>query len=259
MAPVRISLLTATVASLALAAAGLSAQAPAATTAPGTNVSSGTLSVTLHASSRTALQYHGVTFQARASNGDVTLYAFTYGDGSVQYSYQPVALHGYQKPGTYRARVGVLDASGQVAVSTPVTIHVVDGVPPVVRIDTPGPGQRLRLGHAGLSFKGSATDANGVRKVQIAVQLLSSARHFNTGGACIWYDGSTWLVLAPCASPHYFTVPYAHGHWSFHMSGKARIPAGTYEIQVRAIDRAGNISHYYATSLRTILPFRIAR
>lgn len=260
MRPVRISLLTACVASIALATAGPGAESLAAAASPGTDVSEGKLTVKLHVSTNAALQFHGVLMQALPSNGDVIAYAFVFGDGTKdEYTYQPYAEHAYAKPGTYHAKVAVVDASDQGAISKAVTIHVSDSIPPVVRINRPSPGQRLHLGKGGLDFSGSATDANGVAKVEIAIQLVSSRRHFATGGNCIWYDGKTWLVLASCSAPHYVVVPHGQGRWSFHMSSKARIPAGTYEIQVRAIDHAGNISHYYAPSLHTILEFELTR
>jgi hypothetical protein len=263
IASVRISLFTATVLAVAFGVAGLSTQAPAATTvstqAPTTGVSGGPLTVKLKVSTQHALQFHGVLFQAEPSSSDIVLYGFSYGDGAVEYSYQPAAMHAYSKPGTYHALVGVIDSGNHAAESASVTIHVTDGVPPVVRISRPSPGQHVRLGGAGIRFTGSASDADGVAKVQLAIQLVSSARHFQTGGRCIWYDGKTWLVLADCSSPHFFTVPFAHGHWSFHMGSNVRIPAGSYVIRVRAIDRVGNISHYYAIPLRTILPFELAR
>lgn len=259
MARVRISLLTAISAAAVLAATTLSGVAPAATASPGTDVSEGKLTVKLHVAQSRALQFHGVVMDAVPSNGGAVAYAFVFGDGTGQATYQPIAMHGYSKPGTYHARVGVVDSSGQGAVSAPVTIHVVDSIPPVVRINQPRPGQKLHLGKAGIGFSGSATDANGVTKVQVAIQLVSSRRHFKTAGGCIWYDGKSWLLLSGCSSPHYFTVPHAHGRWSYHMSRKVRIPAGSYEIQVRAIDAAGNISHYYAPSLHTILPFELTR
>lgn len=259
----RISLFTATALALASAAVGLSTQAPAATTvstqAPPPVVTGGTLAVTLKVSPAGTTQFHGVLFQAQATSGDITVYGFAYGDGAVEYGSQPEAMHAYRKPGTYHALVGVVDVGGQSAVSSSVTIHVADGVPPLVRIDRPSPGQRVRLRSAGIRFAGSATDAGTVAKVQLAIQLVSSAQHFKTGGRCVWYDGSSWLVLAGCSSPHFFTVPHARGKWSFHMGSKVRIPAGSYVIRVRAIDRAGNISHYYAVPLRTILPFELAR
>ncbi|HWC86716.1 MAG TPA: PKD domain-containing protein [Solirubrobacteraceae bacterium] len=259
----RISLFTAATLACALAVAALSTTAPAATnlsTSTATTVASGgPLTVNLHVSSHNALQFHGVAFQAEPSSSDIVVYGFAYGDGAVDYSYQPDAMHGYRKPGTYHALVGVIDSSGDAAVSASVSIHVTDGVPPVVRIDHPRPGQRLRLGSAGVRFTGSASDTDGVSKVQLAIQLISSAQRFKTGGACVWYDGKTWLVLDACSSPHFFTVPYSHGHWSYRMGSKVRIPAGSYVIRVRAIDRAGNISHYYAVPLRTILPFELAR
>lgn len=262
IASVRIALLTATALALALAAAGLTTQAPAATplvTRTPIGVASAALTVQLHASTRNALQLHGVLFQAQPSASDISTYVFAYGDGTSDASYQAYAMHGYRQPGTYQARVGVFDASGQLAVSTPVTIHVRDGIPPVVRIERPRPDQRLRLAAAGIRFAGSAHDSDGVTEVQLAIQLVSSAVHFQTHGGCIWYDGHTGLVLTACSNPHFFTARSKHGQWSFRMSPQATLPAGRYAVRVRAIDRAGNVSSYYALVLRTILPFELVR
>jgi hypothetical protein len=198
-----------------------------------------------------------VLFDASHSTGPIVRYDFHYGDGIYDSSYQPLALHGYDKPGNYRAFIVVVTADGRQSVSSPIWVHVRDGIPPVVRIDSPRANQTLRLGRSGAQLSGRASDAGGVAKVQLAMQLVSSRQHFNTGGACIWYDGHQWLVLSGCDAPYFFDARARHGRWSFRIPGSARIPKGTYVVRVRGIDRAGNISHYYALSLRTILPFKL--
>jgi hypothetical protein len=168
-------------------------------------------------------------------------------------------MHGYRDMGTYNATVTVLDAQGHSATSTAVTVEVRDGTPPVVAIDSPQPNKRLRLGSGGVMLRGRATDTGtGVQRVQLAIQLVSSAQHFKTPG-CIWFDGKTWLVVSSCASPRWFPAKFANGRWSFRMSSATRIPAGTYVVRVRAADYAGNVSYFYAIRLRTIVPFRFAR
>jgi hypothetical protein len=218
-----------------------------------------TLTVQLQVSNRHPLQLHGVLFHAVTSTPGVAFYYFDYGDGVKALGDQPLAMHGYRHTGTFRAVAGVIDRAGRFASSAPVTIQVKDGIPPVVSIDSPRPGQRVRIGSAGLALSGHATDAGGLRSVQIAIQLVASARHFNTKGACIWYDGHVWLVLAGCTTPYFFDVPFSRGRWHFRIPAGATIPAGRYVVRMQATDRAGNVSHYYAVSLRTILPFELVR
>ncbi|MDQ6605092.1 MAG: PKD domain-containing protein [Actinomycetota bacterium] len=224
---------------------------PAATAAQGLNAR-------LRVSARSPLQLHGVLLDASSSRGDIAKYVFHYGDGIVERSYSPLALHGYRNPGTYRATVTVVDPDGQQVTSSAVTIRVRDGIAPGVRIDSPRPDQRLHLGTAGALFRGVASDSHGVSKVELAIQLVSPTRQFKTHGKCIWYDPRRVLVLSDCSTPFFFAAKYAHGRWSFRMAPAAALPAGHYVVRALAIDRAGNISHFYSVGLRTILPFRLA-
>jgi hypothetical protein len=216
------------------------------------------LTARLRVSERSPLQLHGVLLDASSSRGEIVQYLFRYGDGIVERSYSPLALHGYRNPGTYRATVTVLDPIGRRATSGAVKIRVRDGIPPVVRIDSPRSGQRLRLRTAGVVFRGGASDAHGVSRVELAIQLISPTRQFKTHGKCVWYDPRRVLVLSDCSVPVFFAVKYAHGRWRFRMSPNPALPAGTYVVRALAIDRAGNISHFYSIRLRTILPFRLA-
>jgi PKD domain/Bacterial Ig domain len=207
------------------------------------------------------LQSHGVLFNASGSSGPIVTYVFNYGDGIVESTYQPLMMHGYADIGTYYATVTALDGQGHSATSAAVTVQVGDGIPPVVAIDSPRPHQTLRLGARGILLRGRATDSggSGVERVQLAMQLVSSAQHFKTGGGCIWFNGKGGLSLTACARPPYFAAKYANGRWSFRMNPATRIPAGTYVVRVRATDFAGNVSYFYAIRLRTIVPFRLAR
>jgi PKD repeat protein len=215
----------------------------------------------LNVSDAHPLQSHGVLFNASASSGPIVTYVFNYGDGIVESTYQPLMTHGYRDIGTYYATVTVLDAQGHSSTSAAVTVQVLDGLPPVVAIDSPRPNQTVRLGSRGVVLRGRATDSggSGVQRVQLAIQLVSSKQHFKTGGGCIWFDGKVWLSLSACARPHYFAAKFANGRWSFRMNPATRIPAGAYVVRVRASDFAGNVSYFYAIRLRTIIPFRFAR
>ena len=130
------------------------------------------LSARLRVSNRSPLQLHGVLLDASSSRGDIAQYVFRYGDGIIERGFSPLALHGYRNPGTYRATVTVVDPAGQRATSATVKIRVRDGIPPVVRIDSPRAAHHARLGRAGFVFRGTASDAHGVSRVELAIQLI---------------------------------------------------------------------------------------
>lgn len=217
------------------------------------------LSVRLSVSDSHPKQLHGTSLQAVASEPAVLLYYFQYGDGTAETSAQPLASHGYMRAGTFYAKVSVLAVDGDTATSAPVTIHVRDGIPPTVRISSPRAGARVRLGSGGLLLAGRASDAGGIARVQLAIQLVASAIHYHRHGGCIWYDGRTGLVLASCQAPHFFAASHARDGWRAQIGPHASIPAGTYVVRVRAADRAGNVSSAYAERLGTIIPFRLRR
>jgi hypothetical protein len=244
----------------ALAATGSAALASGAPGPPARAAQAGPLSAQLRASDQHPRQFHGVLLDASASTGDISTYVFHYGDGVVDTTYQPLAMHGYQTTGTFHATVVISDSHGQEATSLPVTIDVRDGIPPTVTIDSPQANQQVRLGRSGVRLTGTASDpVDGVKRVALAIQLIHSHRHFKTKGNCVWYDGHRSLALSACSSPVYFAARYAGGQWSFRIDPHARIPAGTYEARVVGIDHAGNISHYYAISLKTVVPFELLR
>ncbi len=218
------------------------------------------LAAKLRVSDRSPRQGHGVLLDASRSKGEgISAYVFEYGDGMTNFTYQPLALHGYRRPGTYRARVTVVGAKGARATSTRVTIRVRDGLAPSVRIDSPRPGQRAR---SGLLLRGQARDRGGVRRVELAIQLRATRGRpvIGAGGRCVWYAPRRGLVLTPCYAPYFFAVTrVGRTHWRFRVPGRPRLPDGTYGVRVRATDRAGNVSHFFAERLRTILAFRVVR
>jgi hypothetical protein len=233
-----------------------SPRASTSASAPGSQRSTSALSVRLHVSTTQARQLVGITLTAKPSSPGSYIYYFEYGDGVIEASTQPIASHAYRKPGTYEARVAIAGAGGESATSPSVQIRVRYGYPPHVAITTPAPNGTVRLGGR---IAGVASDPTGIKRVQLAIQLLRSKTHYRTGGRCIWYGGHGGLVLSPCDAPYFFNVSHGHGHWSMRFPTGASLPAGIYGVRVRAIDNAGNISSAYYERLRTIVPFRLAR
>jgi hypothetical protein len=208
------------------------------------------------------VQYRGIRFDAsRSALTSVSRYVFFYGDGIIETSRQPVMLHGYAHPGVYYAQVVLDSGAQQPTASAPVRVTVRDGVAPTVRIDSPRPHQHVSFGRRGLLLRGTARDAGGVSRVELAIGLLALPRG-GLGvrrGQCVWYDGRRSLVVTSCDAPYFFGARRRGSSWSFRMDPHARIPIGTYSVRVRARDRAGNWSHWFAEPLRTILPFRLGR
>jgi hypothetical protein len=220
---------------------------------------SGSLTAQLTVSNHNPRQLRGIMFDASGSSGPIAYYDFVYGDGVSEVTYQPYMMHAYHNVGTYHATVYVLDASGDVAHSSSVTIHVRDGIPPVVAIDSPRSGQRIVVSSGGFTLRGTATDAGGVQTVQLAIQLTTYPPHFKVPSSyCVWYNNrTTYLVASACGNPYYFDVPYANGRWSFKLPAKPQAPSGTYYVRVRATDHAGNVSSFFALPLHTITPFSL--
>jgi hypothetical protein len=203
----------------------------------------------------------GVLFNASTSSGAGPLvsYSFDYGDGSFATTYQPLTMHAYRSVGTYQARVVVTDALGRSAVSAAVRLDVRDGIPPTVRIDRPRANGLVHLGGRGRLFSGRVSDVSGVRRVELAMSLLSArgARARSAAAKCAWYNGVRSLRVRSCASPLFFRAQLSRGRWRFMIPSGARIPLGAYSLRVRALDRAGNRSSILSLRLRTIIGVRV--
>lgn len=202
----------------------------------------------------------GVVFDASKSTSSDPLvsYRFDYGDGTTATTYQPLAMHAYRSVGAYNAHVTVIDALGRGAASAAVRVDVRDGIAPTVRIDRPRPNRIVHLGGRGRLFSGRASDASGVRRVELAMSLLSArGARARSAARCGWYDGVRSLRVRSCASPLFFRAALSHGRWRFRIRSGARLPLGTYGLRVRALDKTGNRSSLLSLRLRTIIGVRL--
>lgn len=114
--------------------------------------------------------------------------------------------------------------------------------PPPVDVPsiTFSPGHGL-VNHRKAMLRGTATDASGVRKVQVA---LRQARKAN--GRCRWWSlkiGGLPKGTASCTRPAYMTAKLKGSgeqfSWTLALGG--HLPAGSYLLYFRAEDGAGNV------------------
>ncbi len=217
---------------------------------------------TLALSDRHPLQMHPVRFSAAASSvpaASVSFYDFNYGDGSDDATAEATAVHAYQAPGTYLATVSLVTNCNTIVTSAAYHVVVADGLPPDVTIIYPLADHVTHFGRAGLLLRGTASDPSGVRKVELAIQILSVARSAAAAAkpGCYWYDGHSKLRLRGCTTPLYFAAKVHGTQWSFRMNPRSQIPPGVYAVRVRATDRVGNITTIFSTKVGNILGFKL--
>ncbi len=212
-------------------------------------------------------QLRAVRFGAGASTvpaAAVVFYDFSYGDGSDDAGSQPTAVHAYQQSGTYLTKVSIVTTCNTIVSSAEVRVVVVDGLPPAVAIAYPQADRTVHFGRQGLQLTGTAQDPSGVRRVELAIQLVSVKRSVVRPGAraaavkqpgCYWYDGHVHLKVRACSAPLFFAVRLSGHRWSFRMNPRAQIPPGVYTARVRATDRVGNITTIFSPRLGNILAF----
>ena len=229
------------------------------------DVCDGTASLTV--STTRPLQLRAVRFGAATSTvpaAAVAFYDFSYGDGSDDAGSQPTAVHAYQESGTYLAKVSIVTTCNTIVSSAEVRIVVVDGLPPAVAITYPQPNRTVHFGSLGLQLTGTAQDPSGVRRVELAIQLVSLKRSVvlpRAGAAaakqpgCYWFDGHVHLKVRPCAAPLFFAARLRGHRWSFRMNPRSQIPPGVYTARARATDRVGNITTIFSPHLGNILAF----
>ena len=207
-------------------------------------------------------QLRAVRFSATASTvpaSAIAFYDFSYGDGSDDAGSQPTAVHAYQQTGTYLAKVSIVTTCNTIVSSTEVRVVVADGLPPAVAITFPQANRTVHFGRLGLELRGTARDPSGVRRVELAIQLLSVKRSVVRAAAthpgCYWFDGHTHLKVRACAAPLFFAARLSGHRWSFRMNPRSQIPPGVYTARARATDRVGNITTIFSPRLRNILAF----
>ena len=111
-------------------------------------------------------------------------------------------------------------------------------------------------------FKGTASDANGVALVQIAVVGTKGGAHVaaKKRGRCLVLQASGKLKSSKANShdlctKRTFLKAKGTTSWSFKL--KKRLPKGSYTIFARATDLTGKIETHFSKARRNKLPFKV--
>jgi hypothetical protein len=202
--------------------------------------------------------------------GGVVSYQWSYGDGTPgETTTGPVTFHRYKQIGTFQATVRVVDKAGVVsAPATPVTISVVDGIPPAISITRPTSGLKVNRAKKLLGFGGRVSDNTGVRSVEISVRLVKRAATKNKKGklvkpkalptgTCEYFTGKKAIVKRTCKTPLFFGARVLDFTWSFSVPKAVKLPLGTYEVRVRAADSLGNATTTFTKAAKTLIGFSV--
>jgi hypothetical protein len=96
-----------------------------------------------------------------------------------------------------------------------------------------------------IGFAGTATDPSGIGAVAITVQKLASGTDEPPATAaptakCKWLNGTKGIVSKACAKPILLlTKLAADGSWTYNLSSKLKLGAGTYRIIAVGVDKSG--------------------
>ncbi|WP_354702021.1 hypothetical protein DSM112329_02367 [Paraconexibacter sp. AEG42_29] len=212
-----------------------------------------------------------VTFDASKSfdfdPGDrIVSYKWFFGDTQVAETTTPTTTHAYSVLGIFNPTVTAVDTKGLESPAGKIaTLVVGDGAAPVVGVSKPSRGGsyaitvKSRVGGKiknvfdkdllkKVIFAGKATDASGIKFVQISIQRLAigSATVPASPKTCVFLGtNKTTFQTASCKKPIFFTVANKDGVFSYHLKSTVRPKAGKYQLAVLAVDGADVLSNAF--------------
>lgn len=215
--------------------------------------------------------------------GGIVEYRWDFGDGNRAVTKSGGVIHTYAQVGTYQATLQVVDDQGGVSdVSAAQAVVVKDGIPPAVSIINPVEGRRLnlkstyRLGARRpkprqLTMLGTVADASGVQSVEVTLYVVKrdrvktasrkkrrTARSSQTAPKrCEFYSGRLF-AKKDCSKEIWLKVPViSGGTWALSTKKGLRLPAGRYQMRVRATDTAGLMSTGFTKKDKTLVDFSV--
>ena len=227
----------------------------------------------------------GSTDPEQAFGGSIVEYRWDFGDGQQQTTNVGGVAHTYTQTGTYLVTLQVVDNQGAVSpVSAPQEVVVKDGLAPTVEITNPVEGKTLNLKSTyllgrkrpkprQLTMLGKAADAGGLAKVEVALYIVKRdkvkrapkkkkkkrrARASQTAPkVCEFYSGRLF-AKKDCTKEIWLPVSIIPGGtWALSTKKGLRLPAGRYQMRVRAFDNAGNLTTEFSEKAKTLVNFRV--
>lgn len=185
----------------------------------------------------------------QAHGGGIAQYVWDFGDGTTETTTTPTVKHVFKAVGTFDARVTVTDPAGLSATSPVVAVRVLDGVKPEVTITEPKNGKRFnrvtrkRVGGRTrttvnrIRFAGTASDAQGIRRVDVNFQLGG-----RSGVNCKFLDVKRGRIITRrCSAPPYYRVAIRGDKWAYRSKATTKFGLGLYKLTVAATDNSGVI------------------
>ncbi|MGH2943550.1 MAG: PKD domain-containing protein, partial [Solirubrobacteraceae bacterium] len=199
--------------------------------------------------------------------GGITQYRWRFSDGKDETGSTPTISHTFPAEGDAAVTLVVVDNQG--AVSAPVTIplKLIDGTPPTVAIVKPKNGQKLkrfttrrttttvdgvkqttsRRARTRITFGGLARDKNGVSRVILTLEKLSSSTRTgarasqSAGRKCNWFNPRAGITRRSCQKPVLITARLkkgsASGEWTYTL--KRSLGRGSYRLRAFGVDKTG--------------------
>jgi hypothetical protein len=227
----------------------------------------------------------GSTDPELAYGGTIVEYRWDFGDGHKETTAAGGVAHTYTQTGTFQATLQVVDSAGAVSpVSAPQEVVVKDGIAPEVTITNPVEGQTLNLKSTyllgrkrpkprQLTVLGKVADASGVASVEVALYVVKRdkvkrapkkkkrkrrARASQTAPKlCEFYSGNLF-AKKDCTKEIWLKASLIPGGtWAISTKKGLRLPAGRYQMRVRATDGTGLLSSEFSTKAKTLVNFRV--
>lgn len=225
----------------------------------------------------------GSTDPEQNAGGGIVEYRWDFGDGKKEVTKVGGVAHTYTEVGTYKATLQVVDAHGLASeVTPPQEVVVTDGIAPTVAVTAPTHNARLNLKSTyvlgkrrprplQLTMLGTVADASGIDSVEVSLAITkrdkvkrakkkkrrSTSRSAQTRRQCEFYSGRVFTKKKDCAKETWVKATLVPGGWTLKTRKRLRLPAGRYQLKVRAKDRTGLLSSVFSTQVKTVVNFRV--
>jgi hypothetical protein len=105
-------------------------------------------------------------------------------------------------------------------------------------------------------IRGTASDADGVTSVKVALIFLGSKKTLPSSGSCTVWGGKAFKKVA-CGRAPFLSAAITDFNWRYKFSKKAKLKKGYYALFVRATDNLGNSTTVFSVAAGTSSVFRL--